>query len=228
MHDLEFDENPMALDNLAYLMTDLHDDRLVELITHILQSPSRLRSAVNPKHLYDEAVSQLARNLELDGYATRPEGNHYALVAREPVIAGAASVEDDLTETLGRSGLPETNQVLGSLRRSADDFVRQPPDFNGCLTNARVALQAIGTSIAKLRAAATPPPFDETRWGAVLDYLRTSGFITRKEEEGLAGVFSFISPGAHTYVGNEKEEMTRLGRSLALSMCYFLVKKHVG
>src|SRR3990172_13280851 len=93
MHDLEFDENPMALDNLAYLMTDLHDDRLVELITHILQSPSRLRSAVNPKHLYDEAVSQLARNLELDGYATRPEGNHYALVAREPVIAGAASVK---------------------------------------------------------------------------------------------------------------------------------------
>jgi hypothetical protein len=61
-----------------------------------------------------------------------------------------------------------------------------------------------------------------------LHYRRTSGFVTGKEEEGLARVFSFISPGAHVYVGNEEEEMTRLGRSLALSMCYFLVKKHVG
>ncbi len=32
------------------------------------------------------------------------------------------------------------------------------------------------------------------------------------------------SPGAHTLVGLSETEMVRLGRSLVVSMCYFLTK----
>ena len=49
-----------------------------------------------------------------------------------------------------------------------------------------------------------------------------------EEEQGLAGVFTFDSPGAHTPVGLTELEMTRLGRSLAVSMCYFLIKRCIG
>jgi hypothetical protein len=39
--------------------------------------------------------------------------------------------------------------------------------------------------------------------------VRSSGFVTRKEEEGLSGVFSFISPGAHVAVGNTEGRLLR-------------------
>ncbi len=103
-----------------------------------------------------------------------------------------------------------------------------PPDYNACLTHARVALQTLATSIAKKRQAAYGKTFDETKWGEVISYLRTSGLITDPEEKGLAGVFGFVSPGAHVPIGLTEEEMVRLGRSLVLGMCYFLVKRHRG
>lgn len=55
-------------------------------------------------------------------------------------------------------------------------------------------------------------------------HLRTSGLITEGEEKGLAGVFTFVSPGAHSPVGLSETEMVRLGRSLVVGMCYFLIK----
>ncbi len=112
------------------------------------------------------------------------------------------------------------------MENSATAFRRSPPDYNGCLSNARVALQTLATAIANVRTTTHPGSFDETKWGQILAYLRTSGLITKSEEEGLAGVFSFVSPGAHTPVGISEEEIARLGRSLVASMCYFLVKRY--
>jgi hypothetical protein len=96
--------------------------------------------------------------------------------------------------------------------------------FNGCLTNARVALQTLATAIAKARATSHPGSFDEAKWGQVIAYLQKSGFIKQHQEDGLTGVFSFLSQGAHVPIGFTEEEFTRLGRSLAVSFCYFLVK----
>ena len=112
------------------------------------------------------------------------------------------------------------------MENSATAFRRSPPDYNGCLSNARVALQTLATAIANVRTTTHPGSFDETKWGQILAYLRTSGLITKSEEEGLAGVSSFVSPGAHTPVGISEEEFARLGRSLVASMCYFLVKRY--
>jgi hypothetical protein len=44
----------------------------------------------------------------------------------------------------------------------------------------------------------------------------------------MTGVFSFVSPGAHTFVRTSEVEMARLGRTLVVGMCYFLVKRHNG
>ena len=59
-----------------------------------------------------------------------------------------------------------------------------------------------------------------------LAYLRKSGFITTQEEEGLSGVFSFVSPGAHEPFGPDDIEMARLGRSLTIGLIYFLAKRY--
>ena len=70
-----------------------------------------------------------------------------------------------------------------------------------------------------------PGSFDETKWGQVIAYLRTSSFITQQQEHGLAGVFGLISPGSHTPIGFDEEEFARLGRGLAVSISYFLAKR---
>ena len=70
-----------------------------------------------------------------------------------------------------------------------------------------------------------PGTYDESKWGQVLAYLRTSGLITAEEEKGLSGVFGFVSPGAHEPFGPDDIEMARLGRSLVIGMIYFLVKR---
>ena len=135
----------------------------------------------------------------------------------------AGSVQDDLTKELRRSGLPDTKEILQALEGSASAFRNN--DFNGCLNNARVALQTLATSISQAHLAGHPGNFEATKWGHVIAYLRASDFITQQQERGLAGVFGFISPGSHTPIGFNKEEFGRLGRSLAVSICYFLVKR---
>jgi hypothetical protein len=120
-------------------------------------------------------------------------------------------------------GLSDTEAILQVLDGSASAF--RSGDFNGCLNNARVALQTLATTIAQARLSTHPKSFDATSWGEVIAYLRTSGFISQQQERGLAGVFGFISPGSHTPIGFSEEEFARLGRSLAVSFCYFLVKR---
>ena len=75
-----------------------------------------------------------------------------------------------------------------------------------------------------MSAVEVPGSFDSSKWGQVVAHLRVSGFITKQQEAGLTGVFSFVSPGSHTPVGFSEQEFARLGRSLALGFCYFLVK----
>ena len=122
--------------------------------------------------------------------------------------------------------MSDADGVIQVLEKSAEAYRKAPPDYNACLTNARVALQTLATAIAKQRLANHPGFFDESKWGQVLSYLRTSGFVSDEEEKALAGVFGLVSDGAHVPVGLTEQEMVRLGRSLIVAMCYFLVKRH--
>ena len=196
--------------------------RLLALLDEAGRTQRNLRSQVSPKYRYDEREADLSRCLELDGY--RVTGN--GLEQIEPTVEGQAVYEDDLSRALRTCNLPGAVTVQTALDQSAEAFRRQPADFNAALTHVRVALQTLATSIATIRAGGAAVGFDPTKWGQVAAYLRTSGFITKSEEEGLTGVFSFVSPGAHTLLGQSEEEMTRLGRSMVVSMCYFLVTSY--
>ena len=145
----------------------------------------------------------------------------------EPSIEGGEALEDDMTSALMESGLDKAEEIVKTLENSAEAFRRNPPNYNSCLSEARVALQTLATGIADSRQRSRPRPFNRNKWGEVIAYLRVSGLITNEEEEGLAGVFKFVSPGAHRPVGSDEEEMARLGRALVVSMCYFLVKAFI-
>ncbi|MFH0086149.1 hypothetical protein ACG3RS_12535 [Pseudomonas aeruginosa] len=95
--------------------------------------------------------------------------------------------------------------------------------------NARVALETLAGDVAVHVASQhqTPATYNPSKWGEVLAFLRSCGEITVEEEKGLAGVFGFLSPGAHRPVGVPEDQMTRLGRSFALNMCWFLLKNHL-
>ena len=200
------------------------EEQLDSLLGEILRTQGTLRYEVSPRYRFDERFDDLQRCLLLDGIRIEDK----KLVSIEPTIDGAAPLEDDLARELKKSDLPDQEEIVRTLNNSAEAFRKTPPDYNGCLSNARVALQTLATNIAKHRQATRAGSFDESKWGQVLAYLRTSGLISEQEEQGLSGVFTFVSPGAHSPLGLDESEMTRLGRSLVVSMCYFLVKRHNG
>lgn len=146
----------------------------------------------------------------------------------DPTIAATVPVEDDLSTELLKSGLSESEEVSRLMKRSAQAYRQSQPDYNATLSDARVGLETLARGIGKSRQRKCPGSFDESKWGQILAYLRMSGFLTEEEEKGLAGVYGFVSPGAHKPVGLSEAEMVRLGRSLVASMAYFLVKRYNG
>ena len=209
------------LDSFAVIIQFAPPDQLRSLSSEVIRTRGDLRNQVTPRYRYDERWDDLVLCLLLDGYRVGDS----QLVAVDPTIEGAEPLSDDLTVSLSESGLPQADGVIRMLDNSTVAFRGVPPDVNACLTEARVALQTIATSIANARQRSHPGTYDESKWGQVLAYLRTSGLITAEEEKGLSGVFGFVSPGAHEPCGPDDIEMARLGRSLVIGMIYFLVKR---
>jgi hypothetical protein len=147
----------------------------------------------------------------------------------DPSIADAEPLEDELVVALQSSGAPHATEIVAKIGDSALAFRATPPDYNAALVNARVALETLAADVAAdVASGITPAPnYNPAKWGEVLGFLRSSGEITVEEEHGLAGVFRFLSPGAHRPVGIPEDQMTRLGRSFALNMCWFLLKNHL-
>ena len=200
-------------------------EQIGNVLEEALRTHGALRYQISPRYRFDDRWNDLILCLELDGYRRGQdeyERDTDTFVPTEPAIEGVQAVEDDLAAELQRSGLSDAGDIARVIENSADAFLRG--DFNGCLGNARVALQSLATSIAQHRQANHPRSLDKSKWGQVAAYLRVSGFITEQQEAGLTGVFSFASPGSHTPVGFSEQEFARLGRSLALGFCYFLVK----
>ena len=213
---------PYVTDGLRSSILAATSEQLLDLLEGFVKTSGDLRSRISPRYRHKERWEDLFRCLLLDGY--RVEGEK--LILLDTSIDGVEPLEDDLTSELNRSGLESVTELLRIIDKSAEDFRKMPPDYNGCLTNARITLETITKVIAKARDIVKFNSLDEIKWGSVLEKLSTSGFITKKDEEGLSGVYSFISQGAHRPVGLSEQEIARLGRNLTLSMCYFLVKLH--
>ncbi len=210
---------------LAALVASLDvggESEIAGLLDEIVCTSGDLRNRVSPRYRYDERFADLEQCLQLDGYLIA----NRKLVPIDPSIIGAPPVEDDLTRELGESGLPKAGDVIKKLGDSVEAFRASTPNYNASLNDARVALQTLATDIANVRVSAHPGTFDSAKWGSVIAYLRTSGFITEEEERGLVGVFGFVSPGSHRPLGFSESEFARLGRSLVAGMCWFLVKRY--
>jgi hypothetical protein len=218
-----------TLQFLRDTLVQTQPEKVMDVVSEITRLAGSYRVNAPVKWRYQQHWDDLARCLMLDGYLIQGSYNsRYEIVAIDPTIHASAPIEDDLTSELDQSRLDAAEEVKRLLQNSAEDFRKQPPDFNGSLTSARVALEAIAKGIAVERRISKTAAFNPEKWGEVVAYLRTSGLISKREEEGLAGVYSFISEGAHNPVGMTEEEMVRLGRSLAAGMSYFLVKRYRG
>ena len=216
---------PKALRNA---IIQASDSQAEELVQELARKHDSMRTGVDPfgKEWNEPAWKELCLCLNLDGYMM--EQDEYdrevgRFIPIEPIIDGATPVEDDLTREIQQSDIPDIDEILQVVEKSASAF--RNGDFNGCLNNARVALQTLAKSIAQARLSNHAGNFNPAKWGEVIAYLRTSGFITEEQERGIAGLFGFLSPGSHTPILIGEEEFARLGRNLSLSICYFLVKQ---
>ena len=210
---------------LVNALRDLEDRILMLVLAEIVATSGDLRARVNPKYRFDERMHDLTQCLLMDGYIIQDK----KLVQTDPSIADAAPLEDDLITALQNSGPSCAKEIIAKINDSAGAFRATPPDYNASLVNARVALETLAGAVATHVASQqqSPPTYNPSKWGEVLAFLRSSGEITVEEEKGLAGVFGFLSPGAHRPVGIPEDQMRRLGRSFALNMCWFLLKNHL-
>lgn len=219
-----------TLQALAGFLREAPPDPLQAVVAEIVATQADLRGRVvnqwgNGADAYDARWRDFVQCLLLDGYAVE----RHRLVAVDPNLQGASHVEDALTAEISRSALPSANGVVALLEQSANAFRQVPPNYNTCLSNARAALQTLATEIAQVRQKKVGgSSFQPDKWGQVLAYLRTSQLVTKTDEDLIGSVYTFISPGAHQPVGLSHEEMVRLGRGMAISICYFLVKLHNG
>jgi hypothetical protein len=230
-HGLDTDGLDGARANENYLLERVLDyifqsrgGTITEPHRELAGTQADLRSRVDDGERYEQRWDDFIRCLELDGYRI----SERQLIAIDPRIGNDPPLEDDLSSEITRSGLADASQVLAVFENSAQAFRRTPPDYNAVLTHARVGLETLAKTIAVTRNQTHPGSFTETSWGSVLTYLRASGLITIEEEKGLAGVYRFLSPGAHQPIGFTAQEMARFGRSLAAYMSYFLVKRYNG
>lgn len=185
-----------------------------------------LRQNVEPRYRFDQHWQDLCRNLYLDGYRVEkiPESSwtgRYEFIPIEPVIDDIEPVEDDLTEEIKRSELPNSDKICRMLVESAQAFCGE--DFNSCLNKTRIALERIAVGMAN--SIQNKPDNHDMRWGHAISSLRESEHINKREESCLTGVYGLISKGAHTPVGLDEKEFVRLGRNLSLTCCYFLIKR---
>jgi hypothetical protein len=81
---------------------------------------------------------------------------------------------------------------------------------------------------AKLLAVSKGATYPEDSWGRALALLKAQAVIEQAEEEILARVYTFASPGAHVPKGVTAEEWARLARTFSVSSAYFLLRKGYG
>lgn len=224
-HDVTTREpwNGLFLTWLKEIVLDASHDSLGSLLDELVRTHHAIRESTGWNQAsFDQRWDDLLHCLELNGYRVVDA----QLIQIEPVVEGQEPIEDDLTRALQESGLPQAQEIEQRLDACSDAFRRD--EYNDCLNNARVALNTLARDIAAQRSVQHSGSYDPEKWGQVLAYLRQSGFIVDKQEEGLSGVYSFLSPGAHVPIDFSEREYARLGRNLVLGMCYFLVKRYLG
>lgn len=211
-----------SLTEIGEVLSEADQSLIEPLIDEVTRTIGDLRNRVSPRYRFDERWNDFEKCLLLDGFKIQEK----EIITLEPVIEGAQPLEDDLTNELEASGLPTNDEIIRLIRLSAESFRKSTPDYNACLTHARIAMETIVRTIARLHGLEIKQ--DSKAWGKSLSHIKSLGFVTTKEEAAIASTYTFISDGAHVPVGFTEEEFTRFGRNLSMSVCYFIIKKSNG
>lgn len=203
------------------VMRQASDDDVRSMLIEMLAANKSLRAGAPVKHVFDDSIRDLGRWALHDGWTL--EG--VALVRVTPLAEEVTGIRDRLAEDLEASGLDQDSGIRAALDGSSHDFVRQPPDFNGSVTKARIALETTARRAATQISAARSVPYPVDSWGRALAFLKAEAVIDQAEEEIFARVYTFVSPGAHVPKGVTEEEWARLARTFSVSAAYFLLKK---
>lgn len=210
-HSLEHD-----CSNISDIKDALAERNLKSLVEEIVSTQRALRSRVTPKYKFDERWEDLKKCLLLDGYKIA-ENN--SLISLEPTIDGVIAMEDELTIELRKSSLSKKENIITLLLESANAFKNVTPDYNQCLSKARIALETIVRNKVE----------DEDQliegWGRSLNILKGKGFFTNQEEQAVSSTYTYVSDGSHIPLGFTEEEYSRYGRNLLMSVCYYIIKK---
>lgn len=212
-------------ENLSIKQTILQADNksIAFLFDEIAKTDGDLRyGVVSPKYRFDERWKELKECLLLDGF--RVENGIIKSV--EPIIEANIPIEDDLTKEIQSSSLDESQDIINQINLSAQDFLKSAPDYNGCLSHVRIALETLIRSIAKSRGFQYSN--ENKEWGEALNFLKTDGFLTKKQEESISSIYTFVSDGSHIPLGFTEMEYARFGRNLVTSICYFVSKLLTG
>jgi len=207
---------------LIEILLAADQDSIYFLIDEIVRTNGYLRSHVSPKYNFDERWKDLERCLLLDGYRVKEK----EIIRIEPFIEANLPIEDDLTKELYIANLTRSEDIIRHIRLSAESFKKAAPDYNGCLSHSRIALETLIRNIAEDKEHSIENT--SKAWGESLNFLKNSNFISQNEEHSIASTFTLISDGSHVPVGFTNEEYSRYGRNLVTSICYFIVKKFNG
>ena len=225
-HDIRIsvEDKNLLFDVNRALRNQAESPGIIAIVEEITRTQGDLRSRITPRYRFDERFEDLSRCLLLDGYKT--EGK--AIVPLDPSIPDTPPIEDELVQALANTGLDSEGAIRRKLADSAEAFRRIPPNFNACMNDARVALESLVREVANRLPKDDLHAYDPPKWGSMLTFLRLRDFLSLEEEQGLAGVYRFLSPGSHRPLGLSEAEMSRLGRAIAMSMCWFIAKRHAG
>ena len=205
------------------MMASAAPESLKTMLNELLTNNKVLYAAAPVKHVFNSALDDLARWALHDGWIVE----NGTLVRVTPAAEEATRIRDKFLHDIASSGLDMDGTIKAAVEKSSKDFVAQPPDFNGSTAKVRIALETVArraaTVIAKKKGGVHP----EDSWEKALQFLRSSGVIEPQEEEIIARVYTFISPGAHIPRGITAEEWARLARTFGLSSAYFLLRKYV-
>lgn len=192
---------------------------IIPLIQEVVSTKRELRSRISPKYKFEDRWDDLEKCLLLDGYKIN---KNHTITSIEPSVDGIIAMEDDLITEINQSSLSKKAEITQLIKESEEAFKNPIPDYNSCLSKARISLETI------IRNKIEDETTTNESWGRSLNILKANGFISTDEEKAIASTYTFVSDGSHIPLGFTNEEYSRYGRNLIMTVCYYIIKKQNG
>ena len=216
-----FEKHLLSCDcnNIIDIKDVLTTEDIISLIQEVVLTKRELRNRVSPRYEFDDRWGDFEKCLLLDGYKIN-ENNTISSI--EPNVDGIVAMEDDLISEIEKSCLSKKVAIIKKIKESEEAFKRTTPDYDGCLSKARIAIETI------VRNKVEDETGTNKSWGKSLSVLKTNGFITQNEENALSSIYTLVSDGSHKPLGFTDAEYSRYGRNLIMTTCYYIIKKQNG